>query len=1309
MDNDLRIWLLGGFRAEVAGRAVPDTAWRRGSARSVVKLLALAPTQRLHREQLIDQLWPDRNADLAAVNLRKAVHFARQALGPDRITAHNGSLSLGDPLWVDVDELEAAARERLLAPAVSLYGGDLLPDDLFEPWTEPRREQLQLLHARVLLDWALELEHAGQERSALAAVERLAALDPLNEQAHVLLARLHLQDGRQHLAARCYARLDTALRTELGVGPSAATRATYAELVARFEDYPSSERAAVPEQRATALAPDEHRLATVVSVSGTPAAADQAAAILRTWGGTVLGDETGSTVAVFGLPRVLEDHAQRALRAAGDAVAQTPDPLRIGVATGEISLDPGAAVAAERVTGAAVAVAHRLRATAAAGSVLVHDRTCRASAGAFDFSPVRRMRPPAGDQPLVVRQLLAERADVDRSRRPGVAMVGRDAELAAVLSLADDVAQSRRPRLVVVHGPAGIGKSRLVREAVDAVVARVPTATVLVGRCRSTGQSATYWALAEWVRQACRIALDDAARVAAEKLRVEVANLLQPLQLPQHDVEATIFALATTAAIAIPESPLDRAEPKHVADELARAWPRFATACSAREMTVLVVEDLHWAETPLPDVLERIAARSLGPLLVLCTARAEFVESHAGFGATGGHLSTVALRPLTETASTQLVSALTAGTPVPEARRHEILATAEGNPFFLEQLVAHVAEGAPESLPDTVLSVLAARVDALPDAERRVLQQAAVVGRVFWSGSVNRALDGLDVAGALQSLERRGLVLTRPTSSFAGDDELAFAHALVRDVAYGSLAPSRRTDAHARVGEWLAERAADRHDELAELLAHHFAAAVHFATEASDCDAARREHLRRSAFEHLLVAGTAARRRFSVSRAVELHEQALEMSVGDAERLRAFEEIGDDQESAFHGHEAHDAYVAAIATARARPDLDATRARLCRKLASLLATTPGAFRVAPPDPADVDELVAEGLAAAGDDEVSRARLLVVWGATARLWGGSEPFGVHGAGFGPDPVAIEERIEAVEGALTLGTRRELPELIEAASSALLTLYGVAGNYGGMLTQVRARLAAVDSAPSRLAQSDIYRTAAVLTIELEGQLAAGLELARSAYELARDTNPHQVMHTTYPLLVALFHLDRWDELLPVLDAHVEAMREDPATFCQFVRDGPVIGASVLTLRGESDRARAIAALVPDARAEPDIATAWQSRLAVLSGDPATAVELSRPKALEGRAYGPQHAFAVVEALTAIEDWAALGDFLPVARAAVVGNALLAPCCDRAEGLAELAAGRGDCAREQLARALAGFTRLGAAVEAARTTDLLGRFAR
>ncbi len=1055
---------------------------------------------------------------------------------------------------------------------------------------------------------------------------------------------------------------------------------------------------------------DPERLRTVLdSYFGAMAAA------VDSWGGTVekfIGD---AVMAVFGVPAVREDDAERALSAAMEMYDRLEQlnvelqqrhgitlRMRIGVNTGEVVAGAESDSSQRLVSGDPVNVAARLQAEAEPDTILAGERTYLAARHSFKFGGPIDLALKGKPGAVRARRVLGKSAESKRGV-PGLSstLIGRTAELQALDSLLDEVLEARRPRLVTVLGPAGVGKSRLVFEFVSGVREQHPAGRVLRGRCLAAGHGVTYWALGEILRAACGIRLDDPAEMATEKLRAVVPD------------ERTLQALAATAGIAVPGSAVESMGPQAVLDELSSAWPRFATAQAADELAIWVVEDLHWAGEALLEMLERVIARSTGPLLIIGTARADLVESHPGFGGGSENFSTISLRPLTARHSRQLLEGLLKATDIPADIAAEVLAKADGNPFFLEEIVRRLIEegvlvqehggrwhgtgAAPMTpLPDSLLALLSARIDALPDFDKRVLQEAAVVGRLFWPDPVQRALGG-DVPGALLSLERRGLIIATPTSSLTNHSEYAFKHALVRDVAYASLPKARRAKAHAAIGAWIEDLAGDRTDEFGELIAFHYFTAV----AGEDADLAwkdeEREPIRLRALEHLMRAGVQARRRFAVTRAVELHRQALALAQTDEERLRASEELGDDDNAGYRGDAARDAFMVALEIARTHEWPD-QRARLCAKLSELMSGSPGSFKRSP-DPEPVEALIAEGLGQAPDEETA-ARLHVAFGRASRLYGGSEPFG---QGWRRDPVPLQSRIDAVESARAVGHKLNLPELLWISSSALSLLYSMAGRYAESLELAMAELQLVDRLGSRVEQGDAVRRAAVALMTIAGKYEEGLELALRSLELSRDTSPHQLMHGTFPVLLALYELDRSDDMAPVLVEHLSAFKTDPAIECDFVRDGPIIGALAAARTGDLARAGELAALVGDPAEDIDRSTALQARLEVASGRPELARRISAEKALEGRSYGPDHARALLEALAALKDWQALQTFIPLARQNVGGLAVLAPCCDRAEAI--LAAARGDRAAAAAAfdRAVAGFESLHAWAEAEVTRRL------
>ena len=301
------------------------------------------------------------------------------------------------------------------------------------------------------------------------------------------------------------------------------------------------------------------------------------------------------------------------------------------------------------------------------------------------------------------------------------------------MSLCAQTAAAGRPRLVTVVGAAGVGKSRLVAEA---VARAAPGTTVLRGRCLSRCQTGVYAALGDLLREGVGPRVSRGAGPRRSSLYDGLAELLAPLGLTTEVHRATMAALAVTVGVRVPgDNPLDRLRPAEVAEEMGHAWPQFATACTTAGPVLFVVEDLQWAAPELLEMLERMLGRCTGPVVLIGTPRPELLEANPVYGSRGEGSALISLPPLTEADGQRLLGDLRTGRAahVPDDLAAEVLAQAGGNPFFLEELVAHIADGAPASaLPYSLHAVIAARVDALPALERRVLQEASVVGRTFW-------------------------------------------------------------------------------------------------------------------------------------------------------------------------------------------------------------------------------------------------------------------------------------------------------------------------------------------------------------------------------------------------------------------------------------------------------------------------------------------------------------------------------------------------------------------------------------------------
>jgi DNA-binding SARP family transcriptional activator len=1328
--GELRIFVLGGFRAEIGGRPVAEDAWRRSGAAALVRLLTLQPGHRMHREQLIDVLWPELDHAAGTRRLTKALHFARRALAAGQLRLRDDLLSLeADDLWVDVDAFEAAARRGDTEQALALYTGDLLPENRFDEWAELRRAQVRAHVTRLLLDQGVDRESRGDYRGAVESFERLVGIDPVDEEAYTRLMRLAAREGHRHVAVRWYGRLVESLREELGVAPDEQLRRLYTDIVSgrlapehdRLEsregspDEPSHAEAAdavVAHAGPAAAVGEERKLVTVLAAdlrgvrgqAGDPdpersrretaAWTDVLCDVVGRWGGAVERLVGGGVVAVFGYPAAREDHAARALWAGFEVLRRVPVPVRLGIDTGEVIAPTTRPASLSDLGGDVLDVAAWLREAAQPRTVLVSDRARLAAQGDFRFgAEVTLGRSSA-------RPLLAADWAADPPRSPSEPpMVGRKDETGVLLSVIDEIVSSGRPRLLTIVGIAGVGKSRLVREVVAAAVQRRPEVRVLRGRCLAAGDGVTYWALGEILRDACGIALGEAGEFAEKKLRTRLRHLLSTSdQVDESEVDATVFALAATAAIPMRDSPLDAAPPRAVADALARAWPCFATAVASSAPLIMVVEDLHWAGKPLLNMLVRLVARSSGAVVVLTTARPEFLEQHPSFGAASTDVSMLSLRSLTQQYSRDLFDSLPRAAALPAQRREEILALAEGNPYFLDQLVAHVAEGESGALPDTLHALLAARVDALPVPEKRLLQAAAVVGRVFWVEPLRGRVD-YDIADPIAALEDRGLVLARRTSSLAGQMEFAFKHALLRDVAYASLPTAERARGHADVAAWMEETSQDRIGEVMELIAYHYAAAAD-GWDSGSTDPEETELVRANAFHSLVRAGAGARQRYAIAKAIELHRRALQYAAGIRERAEAVEAIGDDHEVAFDGDAAVEAWQTAIEMLRQEPSQADRRAGLCLKTAQMAVARWGGFRI-PADPALADRVVDEGLAVVRDPSV-KAQLLILRALCAARWSWTGR---------PDPVTVTERRRAAEAGRRLADQLGPAPLRGFARRGMAAVHLLEGDYEDAVVAMLDQVDLLRQGGRERDQALAHAIASLFIADIRGDYEGALAHARSSYAAARELFPHDKMHGTFLVMACLEQLGRWSEIDPYLAEHIQLLDgPEAAASCPYIRGGPLVGALALARLGEVRRARELAARTPANLEHPAQAEVIRAQLAIELGDVNAGRELAERLVRLGRRPAPEEipheVLVLVDALQAQGDHDALLRFLPTARAASGYLAVLTPTCDRAEALARVAAGDTRTGEELLTRAVAGFDRMSLPLQAARSREHLAQ---
>ena len=658
------------------------------------------------------------------------------------------------------------------------------------------------------------------------------------------------RDGRQAEALDAFREARRVLRDELGLEPSEELRALQQAILRHDEKLgPSHDGAGQrpPDRRTvTVLLCDlveSSRLAAELDPEAYRQVLsryfDLARDAIQRHGGTVekfIGD---AVMAVFGFPELHEDDALRAVRAAGDVQealrAEEWDvrlAARIGVSTGEVHVLSSRGEDLH-ISGAATSIASQLEERAPAGGILI---------GATTHGLVRdAVRAEQVDDAWQVKEVLAGAPPY--ARRLDAPLVGREEELGRLRATYAGACGEKHCRVVTVVGEAGIGKTRLARELISVVR---DEAEVLVGRCASYGEGATYLPIAEIVRAA-----------AEEESLAGVRMLLEG----ESDADAVAQRVAELTGIS--EAPAAPGEAlwavRRLLESIARQGP-----------VVVVFDDVHWAEPTLLDLIEYLGEWAEGPILVLCLARPELLESRPGWGGPTSTGFLVELKPLPVETLGELVEHLTEE-PIHPDVQERIVEHAGGNPLFAEQLVAAAAE-APETAlvqpPGTVEALLASRLDRLDPRELAVLRRAAVVGRLFTQPELDDLAAADDPRRPLARLTERGLV--HPV-----DGMFRFHHVLVRDVAYRGIPKTERAELHE-----LAASGLDRRDGADELVGYHLEQAYRYLTELARLDDHAHE-LAQEGGERLGRAGIRAWKRADVPAAVNLLSRSLDLVPND--------------------------------------------------------------------------------------------------------------------------------------------------------------------------------------------------------------------------------------------------------------------------------------------------------------------------------------------------------------------------------------------------------------------------------------------
>jgi class 3 adenylate cyclase/tetratricopeptide (TPR) repeat protein len=536
--------------------------------------------------------------------------------------------------------------------------------------------------------------------------------------------------------------------------------------------------------------------------------------IVESHGGTVekfIGD---AVMAVFGIPKTHEDDALRACRAAVEMRDALPDlgiRGRIGVNTGEVVTGTEERLA----TGDAVNVAARFEQAAQPGEVLIGEATYALVRGAVVAESVEPLTLKGRSEPVPALRLVSVLDAPERSHASR--FVGRERELAQIVDVRTRTREQARCELVTVVGDAGIGKSRLVAEALGAVETRV-----VRGRCLPYGEGITYWPVVEVVKQLASLPSDPAAAAAIRSL------------LGESDVGTT-------------------------GDEI--AWA-FRKLLEEQAPLVVVFDDIQWGEEAFLDLIESTALLSAGaPLLLLCMARPELLERRPSWP------GALRLEPLPAEHADVLI-----GDVVSAELRERIARSAGGNPLFISEMLAMARGHGDVDVPPTLKALLSARLDQLDDAERKVLERGSVEGEIFHRGVVQAlAPEETQVTTRLAALVRRELI--RPDrAQLAGDDGYRFRHLLIRDAAYDALPKAIRADLHARFAAWL-----DEHGqalvERDEIVGYHLEQAVRYQTELGRPHPALAER----AAARLASAGRRANDRLDTGAALALLTRAVEL------------------------------------------------------------------------------------------------------------------------------------------------------------------------------------------------------------------------------------------------------------------------------------------------------------------------------------------------------------------------------------------------------------------------------------------------
>ena len=864
---ELEVRLLGPIEVERGGEPV---ALGGQKPRALLAVLALEPGRVVSVDRLVEALWPGEPPGTAPHAVQVYVSQLRKTVGPviatrapgyvldvdpDRVDAHRFSL-LAQEGRTALEADDAVAAEAVLRESLALWRGPALADFLYEPFAQTeiaRLEELRTttLEERIEADLAL-----GRHAELVSELEALVQAQPLRERPRAQLMLALYRSGRQADALAAYRDARDTLVDELGIEPGPELKELEAAILRQDDSL-------LLEEIQLARPPMQfRRLATILFVDVVDSMAlaealdpealgslqrryfDTVAAALRRHGGTVEKYAGDAVMAAFGVPVSHEDDALRAARAAFEihaAVKALSDELqhehgfalvvRIGLAAGEVV--SSSAETQRFVAGDAVGVAARLQHAAGPGETIVGNVVARLIDHAARLEPLGTLEVKSRKAPIDMYRLVElETAAAAFERRLDAPLVGRKRELAALRRSLKRAVDGASARVALVVAPPGVGKSRLASE----LARRTKGVTTLQGRCLSYGEGITYWPLREVL-------------VDAE---------------PGDERDAVLEALDAAAP---PPAP-----------EIAFLFRRFCEAFARERTLVLVFDDLHWAEPTFLELLEHLADKGEGPILVVCLARDELLDEQPAFLEGRSNVDRISLDVLSHEDTAALLDGL-GGAMLESDQRDRIEETAEGNPLFLEQLLALALEGGlvERLLPETIQALLAARLDRLGPGERAVLERGAVIGKEFHLEDVVALVDPEAAPTTevhLNALAARGFV--RP----AAPGEFRFRHVLVQEAVYRAAPKRLRAELHERFIDRFEARN-DGMPDIDEFAGYHLEQAYRLRTELGESD--RRVYgLAEDAGRRLGAAGYRALKRGDMPATVRLLGRAIPLiSVDD--------------------------------------------------------------------------------------------------------------------------------------------------------------------------------------------------------------------------------------------------------------------------------------------------------------------------------------------------------------------------------------------------------------------------------------------